>query len=154
MPNPLPAGTGTKVFSGARAIFVFNGTAIAFASGVDGSEEIMYQPVETLDNLEVVEHVPVGYRTTLSCSMFRTISKGPSTDDTPGSIKQQNIMPLEQNILTTEGVDVFIVDRVSGKTIATFHNVKTASYRFSITARGIVAQNVQFVTTRLTDEAE
>lgn len=154
MSNALPSGTGTKVFSGARAIFVFNGTPIAFASGVDGSEEIMYQPVEVLDNLEVVEHVPVGYRTTLSCAMFRTISKGPSTDDTPGSIKQQNIFPLESNILTTEGVDVFIVDRISNKTIATFHNVKTASYRFSITARGIVAQNVQFVTTRLTDEAE
>ncbi len=154
MPNALPQGTGTKTFSGARAIFVFNGTPVAFASGVDGSEEIQYLPVEVLDNLEVVEFVPVGYRVTLGCQMFRTIAKGPSTDDTPGSIKQQNIFPLEQNILTTDGVDVFILDRLSSKTIATFHNVKTASYRFSITARGIVAQNVTFVTTRMTDESE
>jgi hypothetical protein len=154
MPNALPAGTGTKVFSGARAIFMFNGSPVAFASGVDGSEEIQYQAVEVLDNLEVVEYVPVGYRVTLTCAMFRTISKGASTTETPGSIKQQNIFPTAQSILTTEGVDVLIIDRISNKAIATFQNVKTSSYRFSITARGIVAQNVTFMSTRMTDEAE
>lgn len=154
MPNALPTGTGTKTFSGARAVFQFNGTPIAFASGVDGSEEIMYQPVEVLDRLDVVEHVPVGYRVTLSCAVFRTISKGPSTDDTPGSLKQQNIFPLLRNILIVEGVEAFIIDRISNKTVAVFENVKTASYRFSVTARGLVGQNVQFVTTRMKDESE
>jgi hypothetical protein len=133
---------------------MFNGTPVAFASGVDGSEEIQYQPVEVLDNLEVVEYVPVGYRVTLTCAMFRTISKGASPTETAGSIKQQNIFPSTQNILTTEGVDVLIIDRVSNKAIATFHDVKTTSYRFSITARGLVAQNVTFMSTRMTDESE
>ena len=94
MANALPSGTGTKVFSGARAVFTYNGTQIAFASGVDGSEEIIWQAVDVLDNLEIVEHVPVGYRVTLTCTVFRTIGKSlASTDDTPGSLKQQFIFP-------------------------------------------------------------
>lgn len=157
MANALPKGTGTKVFSGARAIFMFNGTPIAFASGVDGSEEIQYQPVETLNQLAVVEHVPVGYRVTLNCAMFRTIAKGPSTDATPGSIKEQQIFPRLKEILQIEGVDAIILDgsppqSTSTKTLAVFKTVKTASYRFSVTARGIVAQNVSFVTTAMLDE--
>lgn len=154
MANALPVGTGTKVFSGARAVFVFNGTQIAYAAGVEGSKEIIYQPVDRLDQLETDEHVPVGYRVSLSCSIFRTISKGPSTDDTPGSLEQQAIFPQLENILTTEGCDVFIIDRISNKTIATFYKVKTATQRFSISARGIVMQNVSFVTTKMTDESQ
>jgi len=150
----LPQGTGTKVFSGVRAIFIFNGTAVAFASGVDASEEIQYQPVERLNDILVTEHVPVGYRTTLSCEMFRTVAKGASTDDTPGSIHEQNIMPQIEDILTVEGVDVMIQDVQSKKTLATFTKVKTASSRFRIGARQITQYNVSFVCVKMTDESK
>ena len=153
--NALPKGPGTRVFSGARAIFQFNGATIGFASGVSGSEEITYEPIDTLDNLAVREHVPTGYRTTLTCQMFRTVANGPSTDvDRPGSIKEQNIMPKFEDILQTEGVDALIQDRITGKVLFLVQNVKTASYNFNVTARGVTAMNVTFVATRSMDESE
>lgn len=152
----LPTGNGTRVLSGARAIFMFNNEPIAFASGVTASEEIMYEPVETLDHLEVREHVPVGYRVTLSCQAFRTVAPAgaPSTNDSPGSLKQQNIFPRFESILRIQGVTAILSDRVSGKVLQMYENVKTASNNFSVSARSIVQQNVNFVTTRAYDEGD
>jgi len=161
MPNALPQGSGTRVFSGARAIFMFNGEVVGFASGCNGSEEIQYEPVDTLDHLEVREHCPVGYRVTFTATIFRTISRGGgnnSETDAPGSLKAMNVFPKfggrGDEILQLEGVDAIIQDRVSGKTIFMLEEVKTASYNFNITARGVVGQNVTFVAIRAKDESE
>jgi len=151
----LPTGTGTRVFSGARCIFKYNDGIVGFAQGVSGSEEIIYEPVDTLDHLEVREHAPVGYRVTFTAQIFRTIAVGPSTDvDGPGSLKEQNIFPKFADILRLQGVDALLQDHVSGKIIHLLQQVKTASYNFSVTARGIVGQNVTFVAIRAMDESE
>ena len=153
----LPQGQGTRVFSGARCLFLFNGEVVGFASGISGSEEIQYEPVETLDHLEVREHVPVGYRTSLSAQVFRTVSQGASDDvNAPGSLKQQQIFPKFDDIFRIQGVDAIIQDdpRVSGKVLEQFQGVKTASRNFNVTPRGIVGQNVNFVSIRVKDESE
>lgn len=152
----LPQNNGTRVLTGARSIFTFNEAIVGFASGVNVSEEIMYEPVDTLDHLEVREHAPVGYRVTLSAQMFRTVGLpgGPSTEDSPGSIKEQNIFPKFEQILRLQGVNATIQDRVSGKILMLLKDVKAASYNFNITPRGIVGQNVTFVTTRAFDESD
>ena len=94
MANELPTNdVGTRVFSGARARFFFNGTQIAYASGCDGSEEITYEPIQVLDNLPVKEHVPTGYRISFSATIVRTVGSGASTDVAPGSLKEQGIFP-------------------------------------------------------------
>lgn len=152
----LPQDNGTRVFTGARAIFLFNEAVIGFASGVNVSEEIMYEPVDTLDSLATREHAPVGYRVTLSAQMFRTVAVpgAPSTDDAPGSIKEQNIFPKYEQILKLQGCIATIQDRVSRKILAMFKDVKAASNNFNITPRGVVSYNVTFVTTRSFDESE
>lgn len=159
MANELPFDDiGTRVFSGARARFYFNGTQVAYASGCDGSEEIMYEPVEVLDNLPVKEHAPVGYRVTFNANIFRTVASGASTDVAPGSLKEQGIFPKfgtrGERILQMTPVTVFIQDRNTGKVLYVIEGVKPASQNFSVTARGIVAQNVSFVCIRMLDEAE
>lgn len=152
----LPINNGTRVLTGARAVFMFNEAVVGFASGVSVSEEIMYEPVDTLDHLEVREHAPTGYRVTLSAQMFRTVSLpgAPSTDDSPGSIKQQNIFPKFEQILRLQGTNAVIQDRITGKILMLLKDVKASSYNFSISARGIVGQNVNFVTTRAMDEGD
>lgn len=153
----LPLGQGTRVLSGARCLFLFNGEAAGFASGISGSEEIQYEPVETLDHLEVREHVPVGYRVTLSAQIFRTVSQGASDDvNAPGSLKQQQIFPKFDDIFRIQGVDAVVQDdpRISGKILHQFQTVKTSSYNFAVTPRGIVGQNVNFVAIRAKDESE
>ncbi len=153
----LPKGQGTRVFSGARCLFLFNGEQVGFASGISGSEEIQYEPVETLDHLEVREFVPVGYRVTLTAQVFRTVSQGASDDvNAPGSLKQQQIFPKFDDIFRIQGVDAIVQDdpKVSGKILHQFQGVKTASYNFNTTPRSIVGQNVNFVAIRANDESE
>lgn len=157
-PN-LPLGTGTRVFSGARCLFIFNGDIVGFANGVSGSKEIQYEPVDVLDHLEVIEHVPVGFRVSLSAQVFRTISTGSGNDDqSPGSLEQQQIMPKFNDIYRVQGVEAIIQDDIraggGGKILAQFEGVKTASYNFNIAARSIVGQNVTFVTRMMKDESE
>jgi len=153
----LPLGDGTRVISGARSLFLFNGEVVGFASGISGSEEIQYEPVETLDHLEVREHVPVGYRVTLGAQVFRTVSRGAGDDvNAPGSLKQQQIFPKFDDIYRVQGVDAVVQDdaRLTGKSLHQFQTVKTSSYNFNITPRGIVGQNVNFVAIRAKDETE
>lgn len=151
----LPTDTGTRVFSGARAVFLFNDSIVGFASGVSGEEAITYDPVNTLDHLEIREHVPVAYHVTFSAQIFRTIANGPSTDDEgPGSLKQQNIFPKFGDILRLRGVDAIIQDSMSKKVLFQLSQVKCASYQFNVMARSLVQQNVTFVAIKVSDESD
>lgn len=144
----------TKTFSGARAIFYYNGTPVAYASGCNGSEEIIFEPIDVLDHIETMEFVPVGYRVTFGATIFRTIAQGSSSKDAPGSLKEQGIFPKFKDILTKEGVDAFIQDVLTGKTVFLVTETKAQRYDFSVTARGVMAQNMSFVAKRIMDESE
>lgn len=156
MPNALPTGPGTNTFTGARALFYFNNEIVGWASGVSGSEEIQYEGIDRLNHLEVAEHAPVGYRVTFTATIFRTIGRGAISngESAPGSLKEQNIFPRFNQILRLEGVEVSIVDTISKKVIFQLEKVKTASYQFNVTARGVSAQNVTFVAQLAKDESE
>jgi len=138
----------TQVFSGARARFKVDGVIVGFAGGVSGSESVDYEPVDVLDLLEVKEHVPIAYRATLSAQVFRVIGK---------SLKQQGIFPGKKGLGDNEILDALeltcsIEDKVSGEIMAQFERCKAQEHTFDITARGIVSENVTFVTVRLQDE--
>ncbi len=134
-----------KVWSGARARFKIDGKKVGYASGCEGTEEVIYEPVEVLDKLEVAEHVPVGYRVTFSCTIFRIVGE---------SLKKLGIFPKEDNILTSGVLTATIEDSVTGRTLVQIEGVKAASKNFTVTARGIVGQNVTFVGIRAKDEAD
>lgn len=156
MPTPLKTGPGTRTFSGARGFFMWNGDVIGFASGCTGGEEIMYDDVVTLGHLEAREYVPVGYRVSFTANVFRTIARSDvaTSGDSPGSLKEQNVFPHFDQILLLEGVDVAIVDGVTGKVIFMLTEVKCQSYSFTVTARGLVASNLSFNGIKAFDESE
>lgn len=135
----------SNVFSGARARLKVDGNIIGFAAGVSGSESIDYEPVDVLDLLEVREFVPVAYRATLSAQIFRVIGK---------SLKALGLFPVDSDlsILTSGDLTVSVEDRLTGETAAQFEQCKCSEHAFDITARGIVSENVNFVTIRLKDE--
>jgi len=135
----------SNTFSGARALFLVNSVPVAFAGGVSGSEEIDYEPVDVLNLLEVREFVPVAYRTTLSAQVFRVVGS---------SLKELGIMPEQSEIITTDDLECAVQDTVTGSTVALFQGVRCAGHTFDITARGIVQENVNFVTIRVLDESE
>lgn len=135
-----------QVFSGARARFKFNDVTVGYAAGVSGEETIDYEPVEVLDLLEVREHVPVAYRTSLSAQVFRVIGD---------SLKAQGIFPKPEEIITSTALDAAIEDAGfdQGNT-ALFTGVRTAGHTWDVTARGIVSENVNFVAIKVKDEYE
>ena len=133
----------SNVFSGARARFKVDGVPVAFAGGVSGTESIDYEPVDVIDLLEVREFVPVAYRATLNAQVFRVIGQ---------SLKALGIFPQQQNILTSGDLTCTVEDRQTGNTMAQFEGCRAQEHSFDITARGIVSENVTFVTIRLRDE--
>jgi len=135
----------TNVFSGPRAKFKIDGRIIGFAGGVSGSESIDYEPIDVLDLLEVREYVPVAYRASLNAQIFRVIGS---------SLKALGIFPTLENILTSGDLTCTVEDRQTGNTAMQFEQCKAADHSFDISARGIVSENVTFVTVRLRNEFE
>jgi hypothetical protein len=149
----------SQTFSGARSVFfIDNGggpVPVAFAGGVSGEELIDYEPVDVLGLLEVREHVPVAYRTSLNAQIFRVLGD---------SLKKQGIMPLQDDIITSGDMEALVRDQGVGKrgsatrltkqTVQLFQGVRCAGHSFDITSRGLVQENVQFVCIRTIDEAE
>lgn len=133
----------SETFSGARAIFFVNANPVGFAGGMSGEETIDYEPVDVLNLLEVKEFVPVAYRTTLNAQVFRVIEN---------SLKKQGIMPLQEEIITTDDLTASVQDDITKQTMALFQNVRCSGHTWDITARGIVQENVTFVAIRVKDE--
>lgn len=146
----------SHVFSGARAIFSIGpegskGLPVAFAQSVSGEESIEYTPVEVLDVIEVREFVPVAYRASLNCAIFRTIGR---------SMKALKIFPkaLQSDILTSGDLMCTVVDDNAnggtGHTLYKYEQCKATTTNFDLSARGVVSENVSFVAIRRKDEFE
>ena len=138
----------SNTFSGARALFSIGQGAgkprpIGFASGCSGDENVDYEPVEVLDLLKVREFVPVAYRVSLNCAIFRVIGQ---------SLKAQKIMPKYQDILSSGDLVCTVIDDAQGFTVYQYENCKATTTSFDINARGVVAENVGFVAIQRKDE--
>ena len=157
MPHP--------VFTGARARFLIDGTPIGYCAGVSGEEAIDYEPVETLEFLQVREHIPIAYRASLSAAFFRLV--GSPLKEYLG--KESNaggmsIFPKFDNILTSGAMSAVIqnskpvANQATGEPgstiIAQFTEVRAASKTFDVSSRGIVTENCSFVAIRQMDESE
>jgi len=139
-------GANTSTFSGVRARFKISGEKIGFAGGVSGEEAIDYEPVNVLDKLEVQEHVPVAYRVSLSCNIFRVLGK---------SLKSLGIMPIQNDILTSGALSATVDDSADDdRTMLIIEGLRATTKTFDITARGIVSESVNFVGIRMKDEFE
>lgn len=135
----------SNTFSGARAIFLIDNVPLAYAGGMSGEEMVEHEPVEVLGLLEVREHVPVAYRTSLNAQLFRVVQE---------SIKALGILPNIENIITSDDLTAAVQDIVTRDTVSLFQGVRCAGQTFDITANGLVQSNVSFVATKLFDESQ
>lgn len=142
-----------RLFTGARARFSINGVKVGYARNVAVTEEIQYDPVEILDNIEVEEYVPVAYRVTFTASQFRIIGE---TVKSLGYFPNvgQNVEEHLENILISGDLTATIEDTKTGKLFATLEQVKVASHNWTIDARGVVGEDLTFVAIRVKDESE
>lgn len=142
-----------RLLTGARSRFSIEGIKVGYARNVSLTEEIQYDPVEVLDNIEVEEHVPIAYRVTFTCGTFRIINE---------TLKSLNWFPKNGantsdhllNILTSGDLVATLEDTKTGKLYATVQQVKIASHNWNVDARGIIGEDVTFVAIRVLDESE
>lgn len=136
------------VLSGARARLTLDTVKVALAMNVSFSEEITHDPVEPIDQFEVAEHVPTGYRVTFSSQMVRIVTN---------TIKNRDgvvIFPTLENILTRGEMTATVEDTPTGSVIANIEGVKATRYSNNIGARGIVMKDVEYVAIRIRNESE
>jgi hypothetical protein len=146
-------GQKGKVLTGARCRFKINGKTIGYARSVAITEEIQYDPVEVLDNIEVEEYVPVAYRVRFTASMFRIVSatlKGEGFFPESGKNSEEHL----ENVLLSGELAALIEDTKTVQPISTLQQVKVASHNWTIDARGIVGEDVEFNAIRVSDETE
>lgn len=146
-------GEKGRILTGARARFSIGGTKVGYARNVNVSEEVRYDPVEVLDNIEVQEFVPIGYTVRLRASQFRIVGetiKSLGYFPSVGANTEEHL----SNILTNGDLVATIEDSKTGKIIATVEQVKVASHNYTIDARGVVGEDVEFVGIRVKDESE
>lgn len=137
-----------QVFSGARARLLINNTPVMYCSQVSYGEEIQYDPVETLDLLEVAEFVPVRYRATFTAQHVRIVNNPIKNRD--GVV----IFPSLKDILTAGDLNGAVVDNVTDKVLAKIQRVKCSRYTVQVGATGIVLVDTEFVAIRVKDESE
>lgn len=137
-----------QVLSGARARLTIEGVPVMYATNVAYSEEIQYDPVETIDLLEVAEFVPVAYRVTFSSQHVRVVTNPIKNRD---GVK---IFPRLADIIKAPDLVAAIEDNVTGEVVASVQRVKASRYTVNIGAKGIVMTDVEFVAIRIEDESE
>lgn len=142
-----------RLLTGARARFSINGTKVGYARNVNVSEEIRYDPVEVLDNIEVEEFVPIGYTVRFRASQFRIVGetiKSLGYFPSVGANTEEHL----SNILINGDLTATLEDSRTGKIVATLEQVKIASHNWTVDARGVVGEDVEFVGIRVKDESE
>jgi len=137
-----------RVLSGARARLTIDGVDVAYCTNVTYSEEIQHDPVETLDQFEVAEFVPVAYRATFGAQFVRLVGQPIKLRD------GMKIFSTLENILSSPELNATIVDRVTGAALASVQRLKCVRYNQNLPARGTVMQDVEFVCIRIRDESE
>lgn len=144
-----------KVFTGCRAKFSLNSKVVGWATNVSLSEEIQYDPLEVLDNIEVEEWVPVAYRVTFTASFVRIVGRSVKSE---GWFPAGGTSPQErlQNILLQPDLVATIEDSndATSNPLMTVEQVRMQSRNITVNARGIVGKDVTFVAKRIKDESE
>lgn len=142
------------VATGARARVKIDGQLILLCTGVSAGDDIVYDPLLVLDNIEVAEHVPVGYDAAFAAGHVRLIGT---------SLRSLGLMPkagsnpadhLRNILLVNDAAVATIEDPYSGTTIATVEGIKVARRGYTIAPRSHVVEDVGFVCKRITDEGD
>lgn len=142
-----------RLFTGARARFSINGVKVGYATQVTVSEDINYEDIEVMDNIEVEEQVPTAYRVTMSARFFRIIGetlKSKGWFPKVGANSEEHLT----NILTSGDLSATIEDTKTGKLFATVEQVKVAGHNWTVDARGVVGEDATFKAIRVKDESE
>lgn len=142
-----------RLLTGARARFSIEGRKVGYARNVAIGENIEYEGVRVLDNIQVEEHVPIAYDVTFTAGQFRIVGETIKSLGWFPSVGGNTEEHLE-NILLSGDLTATVEDTKTSSIIATVEQVKVSSHNWTIDARGVVGEDVTFVAIRVKDESE
>lgn len=139
-----------KVFTGCRARFMLNGKKVGYAQGVTVRENITYEPVKALDNIQTEEHAPTDYEVSMTADTVALVDESWKSQ---GFVPKQGADPSEhlRNIIASGVLTATIIDNQTNTIVANVEGVRIAENSVSIQARGIVGKNVSMVALRMRD---
>ena len=135
---------GNRVVHGARAKIIIGTEVVGIFTAFSYGLAYHAEPVYIIGNPAPIE---INYlsQEVVQCqgSGWRVVGAGPHE-----SMK----LPRLQELLNQNDIQIKVLDRQTGKVIATIHNVKPVSYQTAITARQQEEISVSFVGLLVTDE--
>lgn len=136
------ANSGVKrgnVVTGARAFVTLNGRIAAYIPNISYNVNKNYVPAEGLDDLEVLEHVPTGY------GVSGTISRIETTEQT---LEDIGLERSNDDIFDGKTTTLIVMDRISGKKIASLEGVTFTGMNASVQKGVITTNSCPFVAIR------
>lgn len=137
-----------QVFTGARALMLIGGVKAGYCTNCAGGEQIQFEDVDVLDNIEVEEQVAVKYRARFSAGFVQLVSEDAKSLG-HFALLGPNAAQHLKNILTSGALTIQIQDNQTKKIIAMFESAKGSANNFTINAIGIVARDMEFVGIRI-----
>lgn len=154
MPTPVIQG---RVGSGPRSRLFIDGQPVGYATGVDITEDTQYEPIRVLDNIEVSEFVPIGYEASIStrrCRLVPGSPRGGSDLTFMPKLGGDAEIHLRNLLARPEGFDIQVDDIINPTTMALLTGAVATRRGWSVDARGIIGENIDFLGIRLYDESE
>ena len=135
----------SQVITGARAVFVVNGTKIAFTNSMSYNINQALAPVDILDQLTPAEYAETGYTVDFQVSGFRVFNKSPL---------QLGVQTRLEDLLDQGELTVEVHDRANPDAPALMiERCKMQSRSGSFDARGLWQETWNFVGIKASDEA-
>ena len=144
-----------NVLTGTRLRLQLEGRPFGYATGVSISDVIGYVPIAVLDQIEIVEHVPVSYDVSISASRLLILRASlQQLSLRPGWNAAEGSAEFLKKLITATELSGQVVDRVGDTVIARVEGIRVASQSFTIVPRGVVGQDVGMVARRLVMQGE
>lgn len=134
----------SQVFSGCRGILKQDGQVKGWATDISGSLELQQTPIEVLGQVDVSEYVTTGRRVSGQMSYVRLVD----SDIAAQGLVPPGGAPVAQ-VVEMPSMTMLVEDQVTGKIMYQFEGLKITGANWSMTARGIVATNCNFVALRM-----
>lgn len=143
----------TNIIHGARAVFLISGTRAGYAQNVAYSASYQMSPVQVLNSLEVISHIPTSYTATLTCNNFRLVG---TTLRSLGLWPKLGVNPQDhlRNMANIAEITAHIEDVQTNTIIMLAEGVRVESESVSVSAGNLVASDVSLVVRRLKTEDE
>lgn len=151
-----------QIITGARARLSIDNKAVGFATDVSCSEDISYEPIRVLDDIYTVEFVPVGYDMSFSAGRVRLFGDSLKATTRNAPTSGLGILPKHgnnsatflSNLLSKNDMGAVIEDTFSGAPFVRIEGVQVTRHNWTVTARGVVGEDIEFVGKKMFDESE